>query len=614
MKNEFSKNYQAIFELLPESLLMFNEKGFVLDANSRIMDWVGFTKKEVLGKHISKLEFLTEQGRTVATEKFLNRISGKEIPGYDLEFQAKNGEKRYGFVKGAVITDEKGKAKATIIMASDTTKQHQIEDALMMSEEKFNLLFNDSRDIICIVDSAKNFLNVNEKFAKSCSVKHSLIGESSENIKHCQILTDESSEEVQKILSKIFNGEENSDRIVLEGEKIGNRTQYFEFMAIPFRREGNTLAALIVLKNITEQKEAEDKILESETRYRLIAENTSELICVLDFSLEPKFKYVSSSYKRILGYEKEELIGKSVFGFLKNEDIKKISGLIQEYEPQIEARTFANDDIPERFEYQFVDKAGNWHFFEGVANSVNDEIIVISQDISSRKMVEALKTEFVSIASHQLRTPLTGIKWSIDILQKQKYGNLNSKQLNLIGQIVNSNNKMIKLVNDLLDVSRIESGQKFIIEKNKFNISKLFEESINQNLPRISELNLKIENNMPKNATVMADELKIKQVIDNLISNAVKFSRPKKDLVLDLEKREGKYVFSIKDYGIGVPYNQQDQIFEKFFRADNAAKEHSKGSGLGLYIAKSIIDIHGGKIWFKSVPEKGTTFYFSLPR
>ena len=229
------------------------------------------------------------------------------------------------------------------------------------------------------------------------------------------------------------------------------------------------------------------------------------------------------------------------------------------------------------------------------------------------KQLDRAKTEFIGIASHQLRTPLTGIRWFSELLLKNKENNLNAKQLDFLHQINQSNQRLINLVNDLLDVSHIETGRKFDIICSKFKFNEVLREVLQENVSLLNTKRLRIHNKVKDNLSIVADRDKLKQVLQNLISNATKYSAEKTSINISQVAGSGdKLVFCIKDQGIGIPKKQQGQIFSKFFRASNADVQHSDGTGLGLYIAREIMRAHNGELWFESVEGKGTSFYLSL--
>lgn len=244
---------------------------------------------------------------------------------------------------------------------------------------------------------------------------------------------------------------------------------------------------------------------------------------------------------------------------------------------------------------------------------INKATKQLQEQNETLKKLDQIKTEFIGIASHQLRTPLTGIRWFTELLMNNKEGNLSPKQLDFLEQISSSNRRMIKLVNDLLDVSHIETGRKFDIIKTDFNLNEVIQEVVKENIFLISTKSLIIKNEILKDFTVFADRDKIKQVWQNLISNATKYSGEKTTIRIFSTLKDKVPIFCVTDQGIGIPKNQQTQIFAKFFRASNASLQHSDGTGLGLYIAREIIRAHGGDLWFESQENKGSTFSFSLP-
>jgi len=240
--------------------------------------------------------------------------------------------------------------------------------------------------------------------------------------------------------------------------------------------------------------------------------------------------------------------------------------------------------------------------------------IAVFRDISRELEIDKMKSEFVSIASHQLRTPLTGIKWLVELLLMGHIpGKLNQEQKKTLNHVYESNERMIKLVNDLLDVSHIETGTKFDINLKQIDLTPIIKSIIKDEADLIKNREIKISLKIPKQWMWKADENKIRQVMQNLTDNAIKYSKIGGSIEIGSDDNEKEVIFYVKDSGVGVPQNQQEKIFEKFFRADNVVNKKEKGTGLGLYIARAIARAHKGNLWFESEENKGSTFYFSLP-
>lgn len=231
------------------------------------------------------------------------------------------------------------------------------------------------------------------------------------------------------------------------------------------------------------------------------------------------------------------------------------------------------------------------------------------------KLAEAnrLKTEFVNIVAHQLRTPLSAIRWSVGFLLGGKATRLNSQQYEQIELIQSNVKRLIRLVDDLLDVSRVEQGR-IVLKKEKIDLGELAKEMIEQysSYARASDISLKLkaEKKLP---LISADSEKIKIVLQNLIDNAIRYSKKSGKVQIKLSKENGYIKCEVKDNGVGIPKNEQKYIFRKFFRSSNILRRQTRGTGLGLFITKAFINLHNGRIGFKSEENKGSVFWFELP-
>lgn len=227
--------------------------------------------------------------------------------------------------------------------------------------------------------------------------------------------------------------------------------------------------------------------------------------------------------------------------------------------------------------------------------------------------VNQMKSEFVSIVSHQLRTPLSSLKWSLNLLMRGKLGKIDSKQEEYLKIIEESNERMIKLVNDLLDVSRIEQGR-LDLKPERISLSGLVKEIILEVTPLAQANNVLIEMEIDDNLpSVFADPVRLRLAIQNLIDNAIKYIKEKGKVKIKLNKKNSQVKCQIEDNGVGIPDYQKNQVFQKFFRSENIMKHQIKGTGLGLFIAKAIIEASEGEIGFTSQEGVGSTFWFTLP-
>ena len=354
-----------------------------------------------------------------------------------------------------------------------------------------------------------------------------------------------------------------------------------------------------------------------QTRLNSLVERMSN--GVLMFDLKKNIVVANPVVKKIIGIENV-----SLNDFFKSvENIEKSFGEAVESEKKIDIASEISDALNKDKTISFDEvqiKDRTFEVFIAPIKDYKQEITggaIILHDITHLKEVNRMKSEFVSVASHQLRTPLTSIRLFTEMLERGDVGVLNKDQKEYIANVSQSTISMIQLVNDLLNLSRIESG-KLKINLQSVQLDGLIKEIITEASVIAKEKKCEIsflrevgENISP---TVSSDANLLRQVIHNLVTNAIRYSLHYKcGIIIKIKKDDESYLISVTDSGIGIPEEMKDRIFDKFFRADNAVKTSTDGSGLGLYVAKMIIERLGGKIWFDSIEDKGTTFYLELP-
>lgn len=240
--------------------------------------------------------------------------------------------------------------------------------------------------------------------------------------------------------------------------------------------------------------------------------------------------------------------------------------------------------------------------------------VVVFRDVTEEKKLDESRTGFISIASHQLRTPLTSIRWFVEMLMNGDAGPLSNDQKHFVSQIYESTDRMIDLVNLLLQIARVEAGRMRVepVRTDFKTLSDSVAFSLQAQLNE-KEQTVEVKTSGDPLPLIPMDQEVVWQVILNLLTNAIRYSPKKSAISVFIADKGDVLEYAVKDSGIGIPANQQGRVFEKFFRADNAIKEIPEGSGLGLALVKSLVEEWDGKIWFESKEGVGTIFYFTVP-
>jgi len=363
-------------------------------------------------------------------------------------------------------------------------------------------------------------------------------------------------------------------------------------------------------------KERSQNLATEKIRLESLLENVGDGIIATD--QDGKITTINNSAESMTGWTEKEVIGKSITKILKliDENGKEISIIKR---PMVKAlSTGKKVEISPSDTYYYVRRDGT-KFVAGIVVTpfvLENKIIgtvQVFRDITLEKSIDKAKTEFVSLASHQLRTPLSAISWYTEMLLAGDAGKINKEQKDYLNMVYKGNQRMIDLVNSLLNVSRLELGT-FTVEPKMVNMTKIAESVLEELVVKIKEKKLVIHKKYkPNKIKIKADPELLRIVFQNFLSNAVKYNKEKGTVGLNIEKQKNNFLIRVSDTGMGIPRNSQSQIFEKLYRADNVKEKDVEGTGLGLYIVKQIIEHSGGKVWFESAENKGSTFYATLP-
>lgn len=255
-----------------------------------------------------------------------------------------------------------------------------------------------------------------------------------------------------------------------------------------------------------------------------------------------------------------------------------------------------------------------WRAQQDLEKKVEERTRELKVAFEEVKLISKRKTDFISAVSHELRTPLTSIKGYASILLTGKLGDLPEDIRSRLEKINRHSDELTHMVNDLLDIARIESGR-VIMKREQNNLKDIIIQVADLLSVQLKEKQLGLSYDIPAEAnTVFVDASQVSRVLINIVGNALKFTPPKGEISIRCTKKDGMIQVDISDTGCGIPEEAREAIFEEFYRVDNSINQEAKGTGLGLSLVKRIIEAHGGKIWVKSTIGAGSTFSFTLPQ
>ncbi|MGL5059494.1 MAG: PAS domain S-box protein [Microcoleus sp.] len=358
---------------------------------------------------------------------------------------------------------------------------------------------------------------------------------------------------------------------------------------------------------LQERKQAEATILEAERRWRSLLENVQLIVVGLDRT--GNVNYINPFFLKLTGYTYPEVLGKNWFeNFLPSSSQRSIQTILSEVMTENAHPYYRNSLVTKSGDERFI-AWNNTALQDSEGNIIGN--ISIGEDITERKKIEQIKDEFIGIVSHELRTPLTAIQMSLGLIKTGVYDKKPEKARRMIEIALLDTNRLVNLLNDILDLERLDSGR-VVIEKTVCQASDLMQRAVDgiQAIATQQQISLIVT---PTDVEVKASADAIVQTLTNLISNAIKFSPADSTIFLAAEHQADCVLFQVSDRGRGIPADKLELIFGRFQQVDASDSREKGGTGLGLAICQSIIERHGGKIWVESVLGEGSTFFFTLP-
>lgn len=568
---------------------------------------------EAIGK--SDFDFFTREHAQQAYQDERTVInSGKPIEGKQEKETWPGGQDSWVSTTKVPIRDRSGRIKGTCGISRDITEYHRSEQALRDSEANWRSLVESAPDIITTLDLDYRLQFINRIPAGVNLTIEDVVGESVFNF-----LTDEHHDGFRKACQQVIDTGE------VAGYEIQGRISqnWYASWIAPIKRDGKLVGFVMTSTNITARKQAETELQESEQRFRRAVLNAP--LPIMIHAENGEVILISRAWTELTGYTAEEMTNVSKWLERANSEM---SEQIQGYLVQVNQ----TKDRTVPAQYEIMTKAGKkqiWEFSSSLLGVQPDgQRIIISMALNNTDRIKAqqamqsaketaeyasrAKSDFLANMSHELRTPLNAIIGFAEILRDELVGPINDDQKECVSDICMSGQHLLEMINDILDLSKIEAGKMFL-QLEKFDIADAVDEvhAIINSLAL--KKNIEFTLTCPKNATIEADRVKVKQVFYNLLSNAVKFTPEGGKVTTQLEVTPTTLHANVIDTGIGIAEEDQMKLFAPFTQIDTSKSRRYGGTGLGLALTQRLIELHGGEIRVTSEEGKGSTFTFSMP-
>lgn len=600
---ETEAQYRTLFDNTSDAVLLTAPDGTILSANPEACRIFGRTEEELRkGGRTSIIDVTDPRLRPALEERTrTGRFQG------ELTFVRVDGAKFPGELSSVLFKDKDGSVKTSMIVR-DISDRKRAEQALHESEERFRRFAEAAFEGIVISEAGK-ILDVNPALVETFGYEpNQIIGKPA-----WEIAAPESRERVQNSIASKNEKAYEAVGIKRDGS------------AFPIEIRGRSIALgertirVTAIHDLTERKQAEAELerqyeeadhARSETHAILNA--TSEAIVLV--SPEQRFLSVNRRFVDFFGVNPDQVLGRR---------FSEIQPLVERVfaEPTEFAARLAGTSADT--EHQFTEIVSQrWpeprelQLYSTPVHGADGHYLgrlYVFRDVTREREVDRMKTEFVSLVSHELRTPLTSIKGFTDLILDGDAGDITDEQREYLGTVKKNADRLVALINDLLDISRIESGR-IQIDKQPVSLKEIVDLVVATLAPQIQQksqtLTVTVDAGLPPMA---CDRDRIIQVVTNLLSNAHKYT-PYGGALYVAATREGDFVrVAVTDNGSGISLEDQKKLFTKFYRVDSSLTRQVGGTGLGLSIVKSIVELHGGRVAVESEIGKGSTFSFTVP-
>ena len=585
------RDRNRLFDLSPYPVCVLDSRGAFISANPAWKKILDLDESELQGRLLS--EFVIPDDQLIFQKVFLSLLEGNRTG--ESVFKVKGAQEKLASLSFEAVNED----KHIFAVARDISHRLETESALRESEQRFRDVVEASGEFVWEVDSKRRITFVTERVVSTLGYQPAdLIGRDVADFIRGSDRTD-----VIANMTAATDFFQELEAVCADGSIIVLRLS-----GVPIRTQDRHPAGFRgTALDITDRHRARQALLDSEERFRSIINTVVDGIITFDrqgviLSVNPAAEHMfSCTSQEIIGKKISDLMTDAQAGPYSDYIMSRLESSEEGQARELQGQRSAGEVFPIELSVGKLTSHGHV-FFAGII-----------RDISERKRMERMKSEFISTVSHELRTPLTSIRGSLSLVHAGVAGKLSEKAYNLISIAYSNCDKLIRLVNDILDIQKMEAGR-MEFDMEEVDLVKVAHQSMIDNAAFASQYSVRIVSGpMPGQVVVYGDQNRLGQVVTNFLSNAVKFSPTGGVVTVSIYITGTAVRLIVQDKGPGIPESFQDRIFQKFSQADSTDRRAKGGTGLGLSISKMIVEQHGGNIGFDTQEQQGTAFYIDLP-
>ena len=594
--------YRQLIQSISVALYTCDKEGRILLYNQAAIELWGREPKVGTELWCGSWKIFQINGELLPLDKcpMANVLKYGRVETFEIIIERPDGSRRHVLPYPQPILNDEGEITGAVNLLLDITENKKIREALQLSEERFGNIINQVGAGIAQTDITGKFIAVNEQYCQ-------LVGRSEEALLEMYIPDVTHPDDRQQNMRLLQHCAEEGKSFTMEKRYLRpDGSVVWVNNSVSLIKGTDNLDFLTAVSiDITEGKKMEARLIESENRFRNLSNSIPSIIWMADNT--GNCTYLNKQWYHFTGQTPEIALGDGWLNAVHPADREITTGAFFDAKPK---------ETPFVLEFRLKDEHGNYRWFlnSGLPN-YNEEghfegYIGSCTDITDNKKLSQQKDEFMSVVSHELKTPVTSLKAFTQLLE-MKFSTAGDDASSAVMRRMDMQiTKLNTLISDLLDITRMDEG-KLAFKKEVFSFTGLVNETVEE-LQRISASHT-IVTEIFSNGLLTGDRERTGQVLTNFITNAIKYSPGANKIIVRVTMDNDSVVCAVKDFGIGIDKNKQSRIFNRFYRVEGEKFDTFPGLGLGLFISAEIVRKQSGKIWFESEPAKGSTFYFSLP-